>query len=44
MTFSVEPGVYVEGAFGVRVEDVVAVTADGVEELNRSSRDLLSVS
>ncbi len=38
-TFSVEPGVYLEGAFGVRIEDIVAVTADGVERLNRSTRD-----
>ncbi len=40
MTFSVEPGVYLEGAFGVRIEDIVAVTRDGVERLNRSTRDL----
>ncbi len=43
MTFSVEPGVYLEGRFGVRIEDVVAVTAGGVERLNRSPRDLRSV-
>ena len=40
MTFSVEPGVYLDGRFGVRIEDIVAVTADGVERLNRSTRDL----
>ena len=40
MTFSVEPGIYLEGRFGVRIEDIVAVTADGVERLNRSSREL----
>ena len=39
-TFSVEPGVYLEGAFGVRIEDIVVVTTDGVERLNRSSRSL----
>jgi Xaa-Pro aminopeptidase/diacylglycerol kinase family enzyme len=43
MTFSVEPGVYLEGRFGVRIEDIVAVTADGVERLNRSSRELQTV-
>lgn len=40
MTFSVEPGIYLEGRFGVRIEDIVAVTADGVERLNRSTREL----
>ena len=39
MTFSVEPGMR-EGRFGIRIEDIVAVTADGVERLNRSARDL----
>ena len=40
MTFSVEPGIYLEGRFGIRIEDIVAVTDDGVERLNRSTRDL----
>ena len=40
MTFSVEPGVYLEGRFGVRIEDIVAVTDTGVERLNRSTRDV----
>jgi Xaa-Pro aminopeptidase len=44
MTFSVEPGVYLEGRFGIRIEDIVAVTADGVERLNRSMRELQVVS
>nr|WP_303648842.1 Xaa-Pro peptidase family protein [Haloarchaeobius litoreus] len=39
MVFSVEPGVYVEGEFGVRIEDLVAVTENGHERLNDSSRD-----
>jgi Xaa-Pro aminopeptidase len=43
MTFSVEPGIYLDGRLGVRIEDIVAVTDDGVEELNRSPRDLLVV-
>ncbi len=38
MVFSVEPGVYLEGAFGVRIEDLVVVTDDGVERLNDSPR------
>lgn len=44
MTFSVEPGVYLPGRFGVRIEDIVAVTADGVERLNRSTHDRQIVS
>jgi Xaa-Pro aminopeptidase len=40
MTFSIEPGIYLEGRFGIRIEDIVAVTVDGVERLNRSTRDL----
>jgi Xaa-Pro aminopeptidase len=40
MTFSVEPGIYLEGRFGIRIEDIVAVTSDGVERLNRSTREL----
>ena len=43
MTFSVEPGIYLEGRFGVRIEDIVAVTDDGVERLNRSTRELQTV-
>ncbi|MEX0650469.1 MAG: M24 family metallopeptidase, partial [Actinomycetota bacterium] len=33
-TFSVEPGIYLDGGYGVRIEDIVAVTVDGVERLN----------
>jgi len=43
MTFSVEPGIYLEGELGVRIEDIVTVTDDGVESLNATSRDLVVV-
>ncbi|ELZ26627.1 xaa-pro aminopeptidase [Halogeometricum pallidum JCM 14848] len=36
--FSVEPGVYLSGEFGVRIEDLVVVTEDGYERLNDSGR------
>lgn len=39
MCFSVEPGIYLPGKFGVRVEDLVCVTEDGVETLNRLDHD-----
>lgn len=35
MIFSIEPGVYLPGKFGVRVEDLVLVTEDGCEILNQ---------
>ncbi len=41
---TVEPGVYVEGKFGVRIEDDVVVTADGIENLTGFTKDLLDVS
>ncbi len=39
MTFSVEPGIYLPGRFGMRIEDIVAVTDDGVERLNAAPRN-----
>ncbi|MEU8662566.1 aminopeptidase P family protein [Actinoplanes philippinensis] len=40
MCFSIEPGVYLPGRFGVRIEDIVTVTADGGRRLNNTSREL----
>ena len=40
MAFSVEPGVYLPDRWGVRLENIVMCTEDGVEILNRSSLDL----
>ena len=39
MTFSDEPGVYLPGRFGVRIEDQLVVTPAGAERLNEASRD-----
>lgn len=39
MVFSIEPGVYVAGKIGVRVEDLVIVTGDGCEILNHVDRN-----
>ncbi|MFP4554461.1 MAG: M24 family metallopeptidase [Actinomycetota bacterium] len=44
MTFSVEPGIYLPGQFGVRIEDIVVCTPDGSETLNQSAHALFSVS
>ncbi|EYT63870.1 dipeptidase [Dietzia sp. UCD-THP] len=40
MTFSVEPGIYQAGRWGARLEDIVAVTADGRRDLNTGDRGL----
>jgi D-alanyl-D-alanine dipeptidase len=39
MCFSIEPGVYVPGEFGVRIEDIVCVTGGGGRRLNDSPRE-----
>jgi Xaa-Pro aminopeptidase len=41
MCFSIEPGVYSPGRHGARIEDIVVVTADGVERLDTIDRDLV---
>ena len=41
--FSIEPGVYLPGRFGLRLEDIVVATADGPVRLNDAPRDLAIV-
>jgi Xaa-Pro aminopeptidase len=42
--FSVEPGIYIPGKFGVRIENLVAVRPDGTAEaLNKFTRDMIVV-
>jgi Xaa-Pro aminopeptidase len=41
--FSVEPGIYVAGRWGMRLEDIVVATADGPEALNTADHALVSV-
>ncbi|MFB9736186.1 aminopeptidase P family protein [Streptomyces thermocoprophilus] len=43
MCFSVEPGIYLPGRFGVRIEDIVTVTDDGGRRLNNTTRELVIV-
>ncbi len=41
--FSIEPGIYLPGRFGIRIEDIVVCTDDGLDVLNEAPRDLLIV-
>jgi Xaa-Pro aminopeptidase len=43
MAHSVEPGIYLPGEFGVRLEEIVVVTAHGCEVLSRLSREAIIV-
>jgi len=40
MVFSVEPGIYLEGEFGVRLEEIVVVTSRGAERLSALPREV----
>src|SRR5690606_17086688 len=40
MVFTIEPGIYVPGVAGVRIEDDLAVTANGVEILTKFPKEL----
>ncbi len=39
MVVTIEPGVYLPGNLGVRIEDIVVVTKDGCEVMSHSSKD-----
>ncbi|HOO73734.1 MAG TPA: Xaa-Pro peptidase family protein [Tepiditoga sp.] len=43
MVFSIEPGIYVPGKTGVRIEDLVVVTEKGCKVLNSYTKDLIIV-
>lgn len=44
MCFSIEPGIYLPGRFGVRIEDLVVVTRDGYSLLNHAPKELRIIS
>jgi Xaa-Pro aminopeptidase len=41
--FSIEPGIYLEGRFGLRLEDIVVAASDAPDPLNRIDHDLIAV-
>jgi len=40
---TVEPGIYLEGKYGCRIEDLVAVTAEGIRNFTRSPKELVEI-
>jgi Xaa-Pro aminopeptidase len=44
MCFSIEPGIYLPGRFGVRIEDIVTVTESAGQRLNNTSHEMRLVS
>jgi Xaa-Pro aminopeptidase len=43
VAFSIEPGIYLEGRYGVRIEDIVVCSLDGADVLNQTTHELLVV-
>ena len=43
MVFTIEPGIYLENEFGVRIEDVVLLTDTGVETLSNASKEIIVI-
>ncbi|TCO79827.1 M24 family metallopeptidase [Marinisporobacter balticus] len=43
MAFSIEPGIYMPGKFGMRIEDIVCITENGSEVLNKASKEIIIV-
>ena len=43
MAFSIEPGIYLPGRFGVRIEDIVVIQAGKAQRLNKCTRELVAI-
>lgn len=43
MAFSIEPGIYISGKFGMRIEDIVVISEKGVEILNKAPKEVVVI-
>ncbi|MBR6223529.1 MAG: aminopeptidase P family protein [Lachnospiraceae bacterium] len=43
MVITVEPGIYISGKYGVRIEDLVVITEDGYRNLAHSEKELITI-
>lgn len=43
MAFSIEPGIYRVGEFGIRIEDILVITENGTEILNQASKEIIVI-
>ncbi len=43
MVFSIEPGIYRLGEYGIRIEDILVVTEDGFENFNTATKEIIII-
>ncbi|MDA7655626.1 M24 family metallopeptidase [Akkermansiaceae bacterium] len=43
MTLTIEPGIYLEKKFGIRVEDTIIITTDGSKNLTPQSTEIIEI-
>ncbi len=43
MVFSIEPGIYLQGKFGIRIEDIFAIQNNKLEQITHSPRELVEI-
>lgn len=43
MVIAIEPGVYVEGLYGIRIEDLILLKEDGIEILSQSTKEIITL-
>ena len=43
MVFTIEPGIYLENEFGIRIEDTILITENGSIILTKSAKNLIEI-